>query len=246
MVDHNTEKRNGLNFARLLIEVEMGAQLPDEVKFKNEKGKVIEQPVQYDWKPTLCRYCKKYGHTRVDKKAVEVIWEAKQLKSLGMVNLLSWNVRGLNSPNKQKEVKLLCNEERDGSTLPTWKIIIMVGYGLLGDLITTKYRSSVRQLNRLHVRYCTYLFKLYCKISYVYAFNSREERKELWESLLIQNFNSILKADDRIGGNPVSWSEIVDFNECVIDYGLLEVPTQGNRYTWSDKHDGNRIFSKID
>ncbi|XP_049406369.1 uncharacterized protein LOC125870045 [Solanum stenotomum] len=64
--------------------------------------------------------------------------------------------------------------------------------------------------------------------------------------MVIGDFNSILKTDDRIGGNPVSWSEIVDFHECVTDCGLLEVPTQGNRYTWSDKHDGNRIFSKID
>lgn len=31
---------------------------------------------------------------------------------LGMDNILSWNVRGLHGPNKQKEVKLLSNEER--------------------------------------------------------------------------------------------------------------------------------------
>ncbi|KAM3290756.1 hypothetical protein P3S67_019045 [Capsicum chacoense] len=28
-----------------------------------------------------------------------------------MVNIISCNVRGLNAPNKQKEVKILCNEE---------------------------------------------------------------------------------------------------------------------------------------
>lgn len=31
-----------------------------------------------------------------------------------MVNLLCWNVRGLNGPNKQKEVKLICNNEKVG------------------------------------------------------------------------------------------------------------------------------------
>ncbi|XP_070015032.1 uncharacterized protein [Nicotiana sylvestris] len=31
-----------------------------------------------------------------------------------MVNILSWNVRGLNTPNKQKETKLLCNDEKVG------------------------------------------------------------------------------------------------------------------------------------
>lgn len=45
IVDQNTEKRNVLNFARILVEVEMGTQLPDVVRFKNEKGKLVEQPV---------------------------------------------------------------------------------------------------------------------------------------------------------------------------------------------------------
>lgn len=42
MVDHNTEKKVGLNFARLLVEVNMNADLPNEVFFRNEKGIVIE------------------------------------------------------------------------------------------------------------------------------------------------------------------------------------------------------------
>ncbi|KAH0685006.1 hypothetical protein KY289_022758 [Solanum tuberosum] len=220
MVDHNTEARNGLNFARILVEVELGAQLPDVVKFKNEKGKLIEQTVQYDWKPTLCKFCKKYGHdeevcrvkkkgpkpnqqnaegkedgqnkkwqsragqkgteiqqptkgqlvdkeatsargewqtpTRVGKspntppgqssriestnsfqilqkkmrcKLVPGLWVERLVLSLGMVNLLSWNVRGLNGSNKQKEVKILCNEEKAGNILLTWRNTIMVEYG---------------------------------------------------------------------------------------------------------------------
>lgn len=62
MVDKNTEKKIGLNFARMLIEVEMDAVLSDRIWFKNEKGMLIEQRVLYDWKPTLCKHCKKYGH----------------------------------------------------------------------------------------------------------------------------------------------------------------------------------------
>lgn len=31
-----------------------------------------------------------------------------------MVNLLSWNVKGLNGPNKQEEVELPYNQERAG------------------------------------------------------------------------------------------------------------------------------------
>ncbi|KAH0735031.1 hypothetical protein KY285_010738 [Solanum tuberosum] len=43
MVDHNTKERNGLNFVRILVEVEMGTQVLVVVKFKNEKGRLVEQ-----------------------------------------------------------------------------------------------------------------------------------------------------------------------------------------------------------
>ncbi|XP_060210447.1 uncharacterized protein LOC132637367 [Lycium barbarum] len=63
MADRNTEKKQGLNFARILVEVNMDAKLPDLVLFRNERGNVVEQKVIYDWKPTLCSYRDKYGHS---------------------------------------------------------------------------------------------------------------------------------------------------------------------------------------
>ncbi|KAM3308578.1 hypothetical protein P3S67_010322 [Capsicum chacoense] len=66
MADSNTKKKIGLHFARLLIEVDVGAILPDVVHFKNEKGVLVEQKVQYDWKPTLCKFCQNYGHNEPD------------------------------------------------------------------------------------------------------------------------------------------------------------------------------------
>nr|XP_016478301.1 PREDICTED: uncharacterized protein LOC107799673 [Nicotiana tabacum] len=64
MVDKNTEKKVGLHFARLLVEVKIGEQFLEVVYFKNEKGVIVEQKVTYDWKPTVCKECNKYGHTR--------------------------------------------------------------------------------------------------------------------------------------------------------------------------------------
>lgn len=43
MVDSNTEKKTGLNYAKLLVEVEMNASLPDSMTFRNEKGRLTEQ-----------------------------------------------------------------------------------------------------------------------------------------------------------------------------------------------------------
>lgn len=74
-------------------------------------------------------------------------------------------------------------------------------------------------------------------LTFVYAFNTKEERKELWTTIislrstikqpLIGDFNSVLKDDDRIGGNPILWAEVIDFASCVEECGLMEVPYQG-------------------
>lgn len=48
MVDKHMERKLGLNFARLPVEVKVGAELPDKVMFRNEKGHLITQKVAYD------------------------------------------------------------------------------------------------------------------------------------------------------------------------------------------------------
>ncbi|WMV06757.1 hypothetical protein MTR67_000142 [Solanum verrucosum] len=64
MVDKQTEKKLGLSYARLLVEVNVGKTLLEEVLFRNEKGVVITQSVTYDWRPSLCDHCHKYGHDK--------------------------------------------------------------------------------------------------------------------------------------------------------------------------------------
>lgn len=62
MVDKNKEKKVGFHFARMLVEVKVGDQFPEVVYFRNERREVIEQKVTYNWKPTICEVCHKYGH----------------------------------------------------------------------------------------------------------------------------------------------------------------------------------------
>lgn len=66
MVDKHTEKKLGLSFARLLVEVKVGNELPEEVMFQNEKEVVLTQKVSYDWKPSFCEHCHKYGHVKAE------------------------------------------------------------------------------------------------------------------------------------------------------------------------------------
>ncbi|XP_019262934.1 PREDICTED: uncharacterized protein LOC109240719 [Nicotiana attenuata] len=91
----------------------------------------------------------------------------------------------------------------------------------------------------------------------VYAFNTRDERRSLWQHLesmsggikqpwlVTGDFNSVPQADDRIGGNLVTMGEVMDFQECIDSCELMELPCGGYRYTWNDKHGDNRVFSKI-
>lgn len=95
------------------------------------------------------------------------------------------------------------------------------------------------------------------EITYVYTFNAKEDKKDLLDNqvlyswrcsepwVVLGDFNLVLKAEDKIDGNAVILLEVIDLQICLEDYGLIEYPTQGTRYTWNDKHDNHRIISKI-
>lgn len=90
----------------------------------------------------------------------------------------------------------------------------------------------------------------------VYAYNTKEDRKELWEYLetihqgntmpwlVMGDFNSVLNINDGIGGNPVTMAEVTDFQQYIDSCELNELPPKGSRHTWSDKLGNNRVYSK--
>lgn len=92
----------------------------------------------------------------------------------------------------------------------------------------------------------------------MYAFNTQEQRKEIWliedtcnkisgNFLLGGDFNNVLLVDGRLNGNPVTQQEIHDFAECLLLNNLSEVRTIGEYYTWcNNQASGDRIYSKID
>lgn len=61
-MDKNTEQKMRLNFARLLVEEQIGAHLPDAVFLRNGKRMmIVEQPETCHWKPSICASFQKYG-----------------------------------------------------------------------------------------------------------------------------------------------------------------------------------------
>ncbi|XP_056685451.1 uncharacterized protein [Spinacia oleracea] len=49
-------------FAKVLVEVNLGQTCPKLIQFVNEKGDLVDQPMEYDWLPTICSHCKGLGH----------------------------------------------------------------------------------------------------------------------------------------------------------------------------------------
>ncbi|XP_074282464.1 uncharacterized protein LOC141606985 [Silene latifolia] len=62
--DAATEAKTRLGYARLLVEVEIGQDFPEDLSFLDEKGNEIRIQVEYEWKPTVCSTCKGIGHTK--------------------------------------------------------------------------------------------------------------------------------------------------------------------------------------
>ncbi|XP_062086022.1 uncharacterized protein LOC133792116 [Humulus lupulus] len=67
-----------MQFARVLVEIEISEALPKSIQFLNEKGKLMEQLLEFEWLPTQCRGCKVFGHTKsmCNRKPSE-IWRQK-------------------------------------------------------------------------------------------------------------------------------------------------------------------------
>ncbi|KAL2900388.1 Ferredoxin--NADP reductase 1 [Bienertia sinuspersici] len=61
-VENTTAKRERLSFARCRVEVSLNQEFPNMVTFNNEKYELTRGYIKYEWKPTVCKQCKKLGH----------------------------------------------------------------------------------------------------------------------------------------------------------------------------------------
>lgn len=92
----------------------------------------------------------------------------------------------------------------------------------------------------------------------VYAHNQLDKIRKLWKEIeqiqqniygpwcVIGDFNNVVKAHDRIGGNAVTEKEYVDMQEMMMRNGLSEMDSTGDYFTWFNKHTIDPIYSRID
>ncbi|XP_070055463.1 uncharacterized protein [Nicotiana tomentosiformis] len=89
--------------------------------------------------------------------------------------------------------------------------------------------------------------------------NKINERRDLWEQLrqihstmheawlVIGDFNNVLPVNDRINGQPVHQTELVDFQECIKDIGSGKLSRKHCQWSWCNKRDTeSRTYSNID
>jgi len=73
--DSITASRGQFSYARVLIEIDASKELVKSVAFKLPSGKLRIQPVQYEYEPKFCAFCKAFGHSGKGCKAKEPVAE---------------------------------------------------------------------------------------------------------------------------------------------------------------------------
>ncbi|XP_062118631.1 uncharacterized protein LOC133832280 [Humulus lupulus] len=82
--DRATQAREKLQYAWVLIEVNLTKDLPEKIKFEDENGEFVYVGVQYDWKPDICLHCKGIGHRkevckkRMNQGEPSKVWQEKK------------------------------------------------------------------------------------------------------------------------------------------------------------------------
>ncbi|XP_056698126.1 uncharacterized protein [Spinacia oleracea] len=170
------------------------------------------------------------------------------------MNICSWNVRGLNDPNKVGEIKkFVVNnnvrvvaflktrvkeqkskkiQEKFGSSWSWWTNYEFSpgGESGLAESIIALLFISFRKLIRR---------PMWATLNNINSLNAGP-----W--LVMGDFNLVLVSGDKINGNAVTHSETVDFEDCLDHAELTEVKSRGHLFCWYKGHGNNIINCRID
>ncbi|XP_056693089.1 uncharacterized protein [Spinacia oleracea] len=82
--DDCTTRQQRVSFARVLVEMDVTAILPDHIWIEDVNGQEFKQQVQYDWKPSYCHKCQLPGHNcaSVAKTQVQQASKPPQVKKM--------------------------------------------------------------------------------------------------------------------------------------------------------------------
>ncbi|XP_074271397.1 uncharacterized protein LOC141595333 [Silene latifolia] len=96
------------------------------------------------------------------------------------------------------------------------------------------------------------------EVTFVYAFNARQDRRELWDQLIststqvtnpwlcLGDFNVVLNMDERLGSSHVQLADINEFKHCLDVCNLVDHPATGYHFTWNNKQGDGLRWAKLD
>ncbi|XP_071739947.1 uncharacterized protein [Rutidosis leptorrhynchoides] len=142
---------------------------------------------------------------------------------------VTWNIRGMNIEDKQKEFSLFIKNER-----------LQMCAALETHL---KSNSIVNVCNKVYES-CDLVTKFF--LSIVYASNSGKERRLLWNDLVLQkgityqqpwvllgDFNVTLKPDEHITGGSNVTEDMQEFINCINSIEVKDICSTGFHFTWT-------------
>ncbi|PHU00224.1 hypothetical protein BC332_30011 [Capsicum chinense] len=99
----------------------------------------------------------------------------------------------------------------------------------------------------------------YFFLSIVYAKSTTLGREDLWMYMraftttisspwaVIGDFNSILSAEEKLGGKPHKLSKSIPFMECLYDFSLTDIGYTGSSFTWcNERKEQSIIWKRLD
>ncbi|XP_074282917.1 uncharacterized protein LOC141607466 [Silene latifolia] len=123
----------------------------------------------------------------------------------------------------------------------------------LFTLLSSKIHDQLIHLELLH-----HVSNKVVHVSFVYGSNDDDIRDKLWDELrqlanmvtdwiVLGDFNIVRAMEERISPHPPSLSEIMVFNQCLLDNNLDDLQGYGCEHTWTNKQDvGTKVWSKLD
>ncbi|XP_019229452.1 PREDICTED: uncharacterized protein LOC109210484 [Nicotiana attenuata] len=104
--DRLTAEGERISYARMLVEMDVSQELPDDMLIEEEKGQYRVQTLEYEWKPVFCEKCCQIStleencEKAVKKKASE--WRAKTITEQVIEKKGQRNVQEENQPSKKQ------------------------------------------------------------------------------------------------------------------------------------------------
>ncbi|XP_062080902.1 uncharacterized protein LOC133785700 [Humulus lupulus] len=178
----------------------------------------------------------------------EEVVECRETKGFG--GLLETKLKG----NKVQELmdKKFTSWEFYNSPIVEGRLLIIWRKSFVRVLVIAKSSQHVHCVVKMAGQ-----VNAFC-LTFVYGFNTIEDRKILWQNLvqlnfpvspwlILGDFNSVFYVDDRNGGNPITHTKMVDSNLWLAQSNVVALKSFGSIFTWTNNQVGsNRIYSKID